>query len=284
VRAAADTPILIDTRDGLVGDAARSFEGVARTSGAPFLLAVSGGSDSLAMLHLFARWADGTVPASVVTVDHRLRSEAAKEARFVADQCQALGLPHTTLIWERDGENGKATQADARIARYRLLAAHAKMLGARSVLLGHTQNDQLETLSMRLRRLATAQYAALGTSGIAAEIEFGGVCFHRPLLELQRDVLRRYLVKQGADDWVEDPSNNDTKYERVRVRRQGAHDHAAQLLSFQQVAARWRALVEQDAVAFVREHTKPGLEHVRFERRAFARLPEAVQRFVLGVR
>ncbi|RME16806.1 MAG: tRNA(Ile)-lysidine synthetase [Alphaproteobacteria bacterium] len=88
-------------------------------------LAVSGGGDSMALLHLMATLAPARgLSLRAATVDHGLRPEAADEARFVAEVCARLGVPHETLVWDGRAARGNL-QAEARAARYRLLAGWA---------------------------------------------------------------------------------------------------------------------------------------------------------------
>ena len=179
-------------------------------------LAVSGGSDSMGLLRLVAEWLkDQPKPPSVVvlTVDHGLRAEAAGEAAQVARWSQSLGFPHVTLTW-RHGAITSGLQAKARQARYDLmtqwcLAEHVGLL-----LTAHTLDDQAETVAMRQRRTATDASLA----GIWRQRSWNGVSVLRPLLEVRRNELRHYLTGIGQG-WLEDPSNSNDKFERIRVRQ-----------------------------------------------------------------
>ncbi len=181
------------------------------------VLAVSGGSDSVALLHLFARWRDavgGTVPpAVVITVDHGLRPRAAAEAEDVARLARSRGLPHATLAWEGDKPVADL-QAAARAARYRLLADFACDNGLDAVVTAHTRDDQAETLMMRLAH-------GSGLAGLAAMRPArplgDGVTLVRPLLAVGREMLRATLRAAGIA-WSEDPSNADTRFARPRLR------------------------------------------------------------------
>ena len=177
-------------------------------------VAVSGGSDSMALLHLFARvqrHRGGTVHA--VTVDHRLRPEAADEARFVARACERLGVAQETLVWEH-GQIGGNLQDQARRARYALIAGWARAQGIGDAVLGHTADDQAETLLMGLARKAGLD----GLAGMRKSWTEGGVRWSRPCLATPRRDLRAYLGRHGIG-WVEDPSNADDRFLRVRARR-----------------------------------------------------------------
>lgn len=180
----------------------------------PLGLAVSGGGDSVALLLLAA----GAGRADrVVTVDHGLRPEAAGEAAWVADLCARLGVPHEVLTWE--GWSGRGNLQDAaRRARQRLIGDWARARGLAAVALGHTRDDQAETVLMRLARQAGVD----GLSGMAARRRQGGVLWLRPLLEVGREELRAWLRARGQD-WIEDPSNEAVRFDRVKARRMLPH-------------------------------------------------------------
>ncbi len=174
-------------------------------------VAVSGGSDSMALLHALVAW--GQKPVVAATVDHGLRPEAADEARTVSDRCDTLGVPHMTLEWR--GWDGKGNlQAEARRNRYALLAAWAREADLDVVCLGHTLDDQVETFLMRLSRAAGLE----GLAGMPARFHRDGLRFERPFLMARREELRAYLTAKG-ESWIDDPSNDDDSYERVRARR-----------------------------------------------------------------
>jgi tRNA(Ile)-lysidine synthase len=177
-------------------------------------VAVSGGSDSMAVLHLMARAAVHCGwQVRAVTVDHRLRPEAAEEAAFAGRVCAGLGVPHDVLVWDHGTVAGNL-QDQARRARYRLIGDWARASGIGHVMLGHTADDQAETFLMGLAREAGLD----GLSGMRAARAEGGVVFARPFLTVTRADLRGYLVRQGVS-WIEDPSNADEAYARVRARR-----------------------------------------------------------------
>ena len=173
-------------------------------------LAVSGGGDSVALLHLAV--ACGLQPA-VVTVNHGLRAEAASEAAQVAGVAAALGLSHETLLWQGWDHTGNLQDA-ARKARRRLISAWALQNNIASVALGHTQNDIAETFLMRLQRGAGVD----GLAKMAGHWSEGGILWQRPLLGFTRNDLRLWLQAQGKT-WVEDPSNDNPRFDRVRARK-----------------------------------------------------------------
>lgn len=177
-------------------------------------IAVSGGGDSLALLH-YLRDAPGWsgVHLEAATVDHGLRSEAAQEAAFVAETCAQLGIAHTTLQW-RDWDGDGNLQARARDARYALLAEWAQDHGCDAVAVGHSSDDQAETVLMNFARGSGVS----GLRGMPRGFEQGGMRFIRPLIGVSRAALRGFL-KEREQEWIEDPSNEDLRFTRVKARR-----------------------------------------------------------------
>jgi tRNA(Ile)-lysidine synthase len=176
----------------------------------PFGLAVSGGSDSLALLHLVAQLGEGKLACA--TVNHGLRAEAKAECALVAEVCARLGLSHTELSWHWSGEGN--LQAAARAGRYEALAHWARAQGLGSVLLGHTQDDVAETFLMRVARGSGVK----GLARMRPSWRAHGMGFERPLLEVSRAELRQFLSQSGQV-WAEDASNEDPRFERVRMRQ-----------------------------------------------------------------
>ncbi len=177
-------------------------------------IAVSGGGDSTALMHILANcFEPGQVELSVATVDHGLRAGSADEARDVAAQAGSLGIAHQTLRWE--GWDGTGNLQDqARRARYRLLSEWAKSESIAVIALGHTADDQAETVIMRLIRAA----GVTGLSGMPVRRTLHGVTIFRPLLGTTRDDLRDFL-RLNKISWVDDPSNDDERFDRIKVRR-----------------------------------------------------------------
>lgn len=178
-------------------------------------LAVSGGSDSMALMWLAANWARHTNAAprlSVVSVDHGLRPGSAEEARHVAERAQGLGLEAAVLQWHGD-KPATGVQARAREARYDLLTRWCGEHAADALATAHSMDDQAETVLMRLAR-------GSGVDGLAAmrTVRAGPLPVLRPLLGVPRARLRATLAAAGQD-WIEDPSNEDPRYERIRWRK-----------------------------------------------------------------
>lgn len=200
-----------------------------RTIVGPVLLAVSGGPDSIAMLHLAAinRRDLGRLGLflHVATVDHGLREAGASEARAVARTCEGLGLPHRILTWTGPKPSSNR-QCTARSARYRLLADAAATIGACAILTAHHQDDQIET-----HGLARARHAGdRGLAGMRVRRALApGLDLVRPFLDVPGRRLRGTAQASGLPVF-DDPSNDDERYDRVRLRRRlaslGADDRA----------------------------------------------------------
>jgi tRNA(Ile)-lysidine synthase len=193
---------------------------IASPQPATWVLAVSGGADSMAMMHLAADWVrrhpQAGITLVVATVDHGLRLESAQEARSVGIVAAALSLPHVTLPWLGE-KPSTGVQAAARMARYKLLQAYAEsqQLQPAHILTAHTADDQAETLLMRLAR-------GSGVDGLAAmrpeRVLPGSRINHvRPLLNVPKVQLIATLQARGIS-WNEDPSNTNEKFERIRIR------------------------------------------------------------------
>jgi len=184
----------------------------------PLALAVSGGGDSAAMLHLVADWARDAghdLPSiSVLTVDHGLRASSCAEAEQVGLWAGALGFTPHILTWGGDKPDA-GLQAAARAARRDLLCRWCRDHDVAQLLMAHTADDQVETVGMRLMRGSGT--AGLGGMAAAADAPFG-VCILRPLLGVTRADLRNWLRARDLP-WIDDPSNDNAAFERIRMRQ-----------------------------------------------------------------
>ena len=178
--------------------------------GETVLVAVSGGVDSVALLHLLL----GLAPAwrlrlHVVHVDHQLRADSAVDAEFVRTLCARLGVPVdvATVAVDRQG----SLEAAARAARYAAFETCARRVGADRIAVGHSADDQAETVLMRLVQGA-------GVRGLAGIPPVRGRII-RPLIEIRRSVLEAELRRAGLP-WVEDETNRDPKFLRNRIRHE----------------------------------------------------------------
>lgn len=265
-------------RDGPIGD--DELDGLFGAVGGPLALAVSGGADSMALMHLAARWqrasrshswtmtltVDGSpqrprravvpVPAPpwlahirdadqlesqggppqlvVLTVDHGLRPGSGADAEFVADEARKLGLPCQILRWEGP-KPATGIQDAARQARRRLLlepvaqecawvndllarGGRTYLMNSRSIVMAHHADDQAETFLMRLARgsgldglSAIRSPDDMSTDGLSGRVV-------RPLLGVPKARLRATLEAAGLP-WRDDPSNENTAFERIRIRK-----------------------------------------------------------------
>ncbi|ROT28019.1 tRNA lysidine(34) synthetase TilS [Micromonospora sp. HM5-17] len=182
--------------------------------GRPVLVACSGGADSLALAAATAFVAPRLgIPAGLVSVDHGLQPGSAQRATAVVKWAAEQGFsPAEVATVEVAGRPG-GPEAAAREARYQALLELARGYGASTVLLGHTRDDQAETVLLALARGAGPR----GLAGMPERREVSGVVLSRPLLEVSREQTRAACALLGLTPW-EDPHNTDPRYARARVR------------------------------------------------------------------
>jgi tRNA(Ile)-lysidine synthase len=186
----------------------------------PFAVAVSGGSDSLALMHLLADFArtQGMAKPVVLSVDHGLRKTSGGDAGQVVRWAKKAGLKAQVLVW-RGPKPKSGIEALAREARYRLMGAWMAKQDIATLFVGHTQDDQAETFLLRLAR-------GSGLDGLAAMraqapwpiADFEGLAVARPLLGFSREELRIFLKERGQA-WLDDPMNEDAAFDRVKLRK-----------------------------------------------------------------
>lgn len=204
----------------------------------PLGLAVSGGPDSLALLLLAHAAAPDLI--SVASVNHGLRAEASEEVALVEQISADLGAPFRALTVEVQPGN---LQARAREARYAALAKWADEAGLGAVATAHHADDQAETLLMRLAR--GSGLAGLAGVRAAAHVPNSEMPLLRPLLSWTKVELEEVIAAAGISA-VQDPSNRDERFERVRVRNHLAEndwlDPVALSSSAGHLADAWRAI------------------------------------------
>lgn len=254
--------------------------------GALVLSACSGGADSLALAAALAFTAPRAgLRGGAVTVDHGLQAGSAAHAERVAATLRGLGLDpvaHRTVTVAGPG----GPEAAARAARYEALAAAAREHGAWAVLLGHTRDDQAETVLLGLARGSGAR--SLSGMPVATETATSGhfgVRYLRPLLGLTHETTRRACAAQGLTPW-EDPHNDDPAYQRVRVRHRVLPVLEAELgPGTAEALARTAALLRDDADALdawaARETERAAHAEGGLDVKVLAELPRAVRTRIL---
>jgi tRNA(Ile)-lysidine synthase len=225
-----------------LNDPGRRIESAVRraAAGRRLVLAVSGGRDSMALMHVCARVAHRSV-SIVATFDHGTTAAATRAASLVAGEAAALGFP---VVMGHAAAPGRS-EAQWRDARRAFLHDVARRV-AGEVATAHTRDDQLETVMMRVLRDS-------GARGLAALYAAGSTV--RPLLECSRAEVASYAVEAGAR-WVDDPTNASMRFLRNRVRRDllpalttamPGLDEA--LLQVSRGAASWRERLDSYAAA-----------------------------------
>jgi tRNA(Ile)-lysidine synthase len=260
------------------------------------LLAVSGGADSTALLYLLARWRKRHKPSPqlhAVTIDHGLRKQSRHEASGVKRLAAQLGVTHRTMRWTGE-KPSTGLQEKARSERYRLLVAAAHRAGARCVITAHTLDDQAETVLFRLSR-------GSGLTGIGAMARVSRARFHAPIMRGAKgspalvrpllDVAKARLVatlRVAGIAHVEDPSNDDPRFARVRW-RQLAPALAAEGLTAErlvQLARRVRrneaAIEAVVAAAFDRLGSRPAVWTIAFDARGLRDVPAEIALRLIG--
>lgn len=241
---------------------------MAREHRAPLLLAVSGGLDSMVLLHAMDRVAHSRI-AAVATFDHGTGEAATEAVAHVARAARALGLPVVTGVLSATPALATSREAHWRRARYRFLRASADTLGAR-VVTAHTEDDQIETVLMRVMR-------GSGARGLAALYAPSDV--RRPFLGIRRTTLERYARDAGVA-WREDPTNLSREFLRNRVRhdllpamrRVDASLERALLAAARRAAALRAELASfVDARAFIVSHETASITIARAELSGHAR-------------
>ena len=208
------------TADAAAAISAREIPGLFASfpSSGRVILAVSGGADSTALMVLAQRWRQRRARSPqlvAATVQHGLRPGSQSEAKAVGTLARRLGLTHEILNW-RGAKPKSGIEAAARAARYRLLAALARRLGAAAIATAHTLDDQAETVLMRL----AAGSGPAGLAGMRPRDTRDGIILLRPFLGLRKARLVATLARAGIA-WAEDPMNADPAFARARLRAAG---------------------------------------------------------------
>lgn len=177
-------------------------------------LAVSGGSDSVALAFLLTKGGKKKNAAKrfvILHVDHGLRKESKEEYRFVRALAKRLGIPFKGTHAKVVKRKGESLEMAARRVRLAFFSKCMKALSLDAIATGHHMDDVAETFLMKLRRASLC--------GMREKSEVGEIKFIRPLLGCRDAELKDYLRKYG-EDWREDVSNDDTSIERNRIRHE----------------------------------------------------------------
>jgi len=270
----------------------RLFEPFGFEKASAVIAAVSGGSDSLGLLFLlrdYMAMLQNPPRLIAVTVDHRLRAESKAEAENVGLLCRQYGIEHRILVWD-DAKPASGLAAAARTARYRLLVQAARDAGGAFIVTGHTQDDQIETFLMRKERSAHAEARGLAAMSARSLLDGlgleGSVELDRPLLSVSRQALRDELQGRGIN-WVDDPSNANTKYERPRIRL-GIAAEADRQTVLDQIAEAGAAR-ERDNAALIAALGNPAslrvdvTDALLVDPQLYAVLPDNVRRLFAGL-
>ena len=210
-------------------------------------VACSGGSDSMALTLLARRHYPNM---TALTVDHGLRAGSAEEARQVEKWLAHYGIAHHIFTWEGEKPASNIQEA-ARKARYQLMADYCHANRIAYLLVAHTLEDQAETFLLRLARGSGID----GLSAMAEKKQMYGITLLRPLLDCQKMHLTQYL-DGFSQDYISDPSNSNTRYDRVKVRQMSPALaeiglSAQKLANTARTMARAADYLEQQAIGFI---------------------------------
>ncbi|MDR1031856.1 MAG: tRNA lysidine(34) synthetase TilS [Holosporales bacterium] len=249
--------------------------------GKVFVSALSGGADSMSLAVLADQWtrANGG-ELFTFTVDHDLRPESAEEAKTVGRWMKERAVNHRIMKWNHGAIPCGRKQVYARQARYDLLLDFCNEVGADYLLVAHTLDDQIETHLIR-QESRSGDYGLAGMSA-SVKLPAGNVVLLRPLLNVYKNELIEYLTAKGQK-WVEDPSNFDQKYKRVRVRTALAKNAdkteiCGKILNLSKV----RQELEHLASAFIKAQVEVNrFGYAIFSADKFHELPQYVRKHVM---
>jgi tRNA(Ile)-lysidine synthetase-like protein len=232
-----------------------------------YVVAVSGGVDSMALLDLLARQPD--LRLTVAHFDHGIRDDSDEDRKLVQAMAERYGLP---FVYQRGDLGTKASEATARTARYKFLHEVRLASGAKAIITAHHQDDVLETALLNLLR-------GTGRKGLSSLKSTEVI--ERPLLQVSKNELLRYARQQGVQ-WREDSTNADDKYERnyVRLRLLPRYAEAdrQEFLRLIRDTALLNAAIETQAANYL--HLQPAPEVL--DRHSFIMLPHSVAKEIMA--
>ena len=248
-------------------------------------LAVSGGGDSIALMHLFKDWK--AAATTILIVDHGLRAGSAKEAARVRSWAKRAGFAAEVLTWKHSGKQDTAIEERARQARLSLLGTWCRKHRVGKLILAHTRDDQAETFLLRLARGSGVDgLSAMRPASALPLAGFETVTLYRPLLGIARSDLRAFLKRSGIA-WLDDPMNEDPRFARVRMRRllpllEEAGLSVSRIAEAAGHLARARAALDGATGAFLATHAQIGRQTVLLDRKALIAAPAEIALRVLA--
>jgi tRNA(Ile)-lysidine synthase len=265
------------------------------------VVAVSGGADSVCLLHVLAKWRKGPgIKLHVAHLDHQLRGvESEADAKYVSDLAGSLGIPIT--IDRQDVaayriERNFTIEEAARELRYAFLARVAKEVGANRIAIGHTRDDQVETILMHILRgtgitglcgLAPCSPMAYDSWGMSWPAKQSNLLVIRPLLDITREETTSYCQEHQLEPRI-DSSNRSLSFFRNRLRlqllpllRQYNPSVDQALLRLADIAKEDNAFIEQQASELWDEVARQENNAIYLDRKQIASLPIALQRQLL---
>ena len=179
-----------------------------------FIVAVSGGPDSLALAFLSKIYSiKKNLKVKFYIIDHKLRPESTSEAKYVKKILNKFQIKTEILYWHGIKPNSNI-QSLARTKRFELLISKCKKLGVTNILLGHHQEDLIENFFIRILRGSGLK----GLISLSRKTKLQNVTILRPLIDQKKEDLV-FISKKVFDFYVKDPTNNDEKFQRVRIRK-----------------------------------------------------------------
>jgi tRNA(Ile)-lysidine synthase len=248
--------------------------------GEKLVAAVSGGPDSMAMLHYLSRQ---PIELSVLHVHHLLREEAEEEAELVKKTAEALDLPfflRRVNVKDMMKESGTGLQQTARTERYRLFQEVMEETGSRKTATAHHGDDQIETMLMRFTRGSIQ-----GMKGIPVRRPLGAGEVIRPMLGVTKDAIEAYCAEHRIPYRV-DISNENKKYMRSRIRHEIVPVLKKENPRLHE-AAQWQAEIRAEEESYLNEQAEAALASVILEKKdgtvliqkkSFAAVPAALQK------
>ncbi len=219
-----------------------SLDKIQVPNSARLAVAVSGGADSMCLAAVL----NAARPIVALIVDHGLRPASAAEAKLTAERLTLVGIANEILVWQHQQIPVANIQAAAREARYTLMRDWCTEHKINFLCTAHHMDDQAETVLMRLARGS----GVYGLAGMAAARDLGqGVTLVRPLLDVPKNRLTATLAKKNLE-WIEDPSNQNETFDRVKTRKLLADPPLAGLQSERLAATAQRLRRSRDALEF----------------------------------